>query len=180
MEPTPFRQRVERAPDWLWTADADGTVTYSNAAELPVGSRLESLGWAGVVKRGERTVDTRSVRMDDGWLGIDRDLTEAVPARVAVVRRPVVDGRREVIGYELVGDGSVLAASRRTARRAPGRSAVVAEPGRRRLAGPGRSDAADHGGHLATAAAASFEDLERIIGADLGLSLALLRHVNSA
>ena len=139
-ELTPFRQRVERVPDWLWTADADGTVTYSNAAELPVGTKLESLGWAGVIKRGERIVDTRSIRTDEGWLGIDRDLTEAVPARVAVVRRPVVDGRREVVGYELVGDGSVLAgvpAGR--ARRARGRPAVVAEPGRRRLAGPGRS-----------------------------------------
>ena len=29
---------------------------------------------------------------------------------MAVVRWPVVDGRREVVGYELVGDGSVLGA----------------------------------------------------------------------
>ena len=27
---------------------------------------------------------------------------------MAIVRRPVVDGRREVTGYELIGDGSVL------------------------------------------------------------------------
>ena len=287
-ELTPFRERVERVPDWLWTADTDGTVTYSNAAELPVGSRLESLGWAGVVKRGERTVDTRSVRTDEGWLGIDRDLTEAVPARVAVVRRPVVDGRREVVGYELVGDGSVLAAFppdelvalaagrplwlsldgdvspalagatlQITAGTSPeraqalqqagfalaldgytgpspllehcttvkvnvnGRSdealqALIAEPAERGLtlvatdvddadeftrcrvlgfshfqgaffARPRGGDAPGTGALASlnalselTAAEASFEDLERIIGADVGLSLALLRHVNSA
>ena len=61
--------------------------------------RLESLGWAGVVKRGERTVDSRSVRTDEGWLGIDRDLTEAVPARVAVVR--LAGGRRAPRGRRL-------------------------------------------------------------------------------
>jgi EAL and modified HD-GYP domain-containing signal transduction protein len=59
-----------------------------------------------------RTVDSRAAEAGDGWVGIDRDLTEtaAAPKPVAVVRKPVVDGTREVIGYELVGDGSVLGA----------------------------------------------------------------------
>jgi EAL and modified HD-GYP domain-containing signal transduction protein len=286
----PFRARVEQAPDWIWTADAAGTVTYSNTPALPVGSTVEQVGWAGVVRRGERAVDTRSVRLDDGWLGIDRDMTETVPARVAVVRRPVVDGRRDVVGYELVGDGSVLAsfppgelvalaagrplwlcldgdvaaelaAHRPTLQltvaasleraqelrdlgfalaldgyegpsplldfcgtvkvRAGGRSdeelrALIEEPARRGLelvatdvgdadeftrcrvlgfshfqgAFFARSRGGDGPGTGAlaslnalselTAAEASFEDLERIIGADVGLSLGLLRHVNSA
>ena len=55
-------------------------------------------------------MDSRAARVGDGWVGVDRDLTEAVPKRVAVVRMPIVDGRREVVGYELVGDGSVLEA----------------------------------------------------------------------
>lgn len=286
----PFKERVERAPDWLWTADAHGTVTYSNAAALPVGTALGSLGHAGVVKRGERTVDTRSVRLNDGWLGVDRDLTDDGhgTARVPVVRRPVVDGRREVVGYELVGDGSLIASfppeelvalaagrsvwlspgsaevppalaatlqlppetSPERARalqqagftlaldgyegdeallehcaivkvRAHGRSddalqALVAGPAQRGLElvatdvddadeftrcrvlgfshfqggffarprggdGPGTGALASlHALSELTAAGASFEDLERIIGADVGLSVALLRHVNSA
>src|SRR5690349_16520294 len=87
-------------------------------------------GWSGVVRRRHadgsyRTVDTRSEPVRDaagtvtGWRGIDRDLSgEPVPppARpappaapgVAVVRRPVVDGRREVVGYELLGESGVL------------------------------------------------------------------------
>lgn len=289
-ELTPFRARVERAPDWIWTADAGGTVTYSNTAALPVGSTVEQPGRSGVVQRGGRTVDTRSVALDAGWLGVDRDMTEAVPARVAIVRRPVVDGRREVVGYELVGDGSVLASfppgelvalaagrplwlsldgevapelaahgltlqlaagtSVERARalraagftlaldgyegasplldecqtvkvRADGRSdeelrALIAEPAARGLElvatdvddadeftrcrvlgfshfqgaffarprggdGPGTGALASLQalGEL-TAADPSFEDLERIIGADVGLSLALIRHVNSA
>lgn len=286
----PFRARVEQAPDWIWTAGADGTVTYSNTPALPAGTRLEQLGWAGVVQRGGRTVDSRSVRMDEGWLGVDRDMTEVVPARVAVVRRPVVDGRREVVGYELLGDGSVLAAfppeelvalaaGRRlwlspdgdvppvlaahaatlqltvatpleraqalrdagfalaldgyegpsplldlcgTVKvRADGRSdeelqALIAEPARRGLelvatdvddadeftrcrvlgfshfqgaffARPRGGDGPGSGAFASlqalgelTASEASFEDLERIIGADVGLSLGLIRHVNSA
>ncbi len=286
----PFKERVERAPDWLWTADGQGTVTYSNTAALPVGTTLESLGHAGVVRRGDRTVDTRSVRVNDGWLGVDRDLTddERTPARVAVVRQPVVDGRREVVAYELVGDGSLiasfppeelvaLAAGRdvwlspgaadvppalsatlqlapetaperaRVLReagftlaldgydgesallehcaivkvRAEGRGdeelqALIAEPAQRGLtlvatdvgdadeftrcrvlgfshfqggffARPRGGDGPGTGALASlealselTAADASFEDLERIIGADVGLSVALLRHVNSA
>jgi EAL and modified HD-GYP domain-containing signal transduction protein len=81
-------------------------------------------GFAGVIRRRHadgawRTLDTRSVPRPDGpgWRGIDRDLTAPAPpppepARVspgvAIVRWPVVDGRREVVGYELVGDGDVL------------------------------------------------------------------------
>lgn len=287
----PFRARVEQAPDWIWTADGEGTVTWANTPALPVGTRLESPGWAGVLKREERTVDTRSVPFDGGWLGVDRDMTEAVPARVAVVRLPVVDGRRQVVGYELLGDGSVLGsfppdelvalaagrplwlsldaevpwelaehvptlqvaptASLDQARklrdlgftlaldgydgpsplldlcetvkvRARGRGdeelqALLAEPAQRGLTlvatevddadeftrcrvlgfsrfqgaffarprggadGPGTSALASLQalGEL-TAADASFEDLERIIGADVGLSIGLLRHVNSA
>jgi EAL and modified HD-GYP domain-containing signal transduction protein len=283
----PFRARVERAPDWLWTADADGVVTYANTDALPVGTQLEALGEQRVVRRGGRTVETRSVRTPDGWLGIDRDLTEdeETPERVALVRRPVVDGRREVVAYELVGDGSVLAgfpadelvalaAGRAvwltadgdvpdglaatlqiTAATPPERAralrqagfalalddydgpspllehcatvkvrvdgrgdeelrALLAEPAERglTLVATGVADAAEftrcrvlgfslfqgeffarpRGGDGTgapaslqalgelTAADPSFEDLERIIGADVGLSVALLRHVNSA
>jgi EAL and modified HD-GYP domain-containing signal transduction protein len=53
------------------------------------------------------------VQSGRGWQGIDRDLTAAPPAKtlpgVAVVRSPVVGGRREVVAYELIGDGDVLA-----------------------------------------------------------------------
>jgi EAL and modified HD-GYP domain-containing signal transduction protein len=79
-------------------------------------------GWSGVLRRrhadgSSRTTDVRSVRVPDqsgapaGWRGIDRDLT-APPERepgerpgVAIVRWPVVDGTRSVVGYELLGDG---------------------------------------------------------------------------
>jgi c-di-GMP phosphodiesterase len=148
-ELTPYRGLVEDAGDWVWATDAEGTITFSNAAgaqllghdEL-VGLSLADLthsedreanaapdGWAGVLRRlhadgSVKTVDTRSVRAGDGWQGIDRDLTAEAPGPrapreapprverpgVAVVRWPVVDGRREVVGYELVGDGSVLGA----------------------------------------------------------------------
>jgi EAL and modified HD-GYP domain-containing signal transduction protein len=79
-------------------------------------------GFAGVIRRRHawRLLDTRAAPRSDGagWRGIDRDLTapappppEPAPERpgVAIVRWPVVDGRREVVGYELVGDGDVLA-----------------------------------------------------------------------
>jgi EAL and modified HD-GYP domain-containing signal transduction protein len=95
-------------------------------------------GWSGVVRRRHadgsfRTVDSRSIPVRDaagglaGWRGIDRDLTAPVPALpgplegpepepkapldrpgVAIVRLPVVNGKREVVGYELVGDGRVF------------------------------------------------------------------------
>jgi len=80
-------------------------------------------GFSGVIRRRHadgsyKTLDTRSAATaDGGWRGIDRDLSapappppEPTPERpgVAIVRWPVVDGRREVVGYELVGDGSVL------------------------------------------------------------------------
>ena len=52
------------------------------------------------------------MQTEHGWQGIDRDLSaptpEPVPQGVAVVRWPVVDGRREVVAYELVGDGDVI------------------------------------------------------------------------
>jgi EAL and modified HD-GYP domain-containing signal transduction protein len=273
-------------------------------------------GWAGVIRRRHAdgrwlTVDTRSVPVLDGggqpagWRGIDRDLTAPPPpARtprplpdaverpgVAVVRWPVVDGRREVVGYELVGDGSVLGgfapdeliglgggrpvwvsldvdavpdvardravlqigadADPERARalaaagyalalddfsgssplldhcgivkvRAPGREddelrALIGEPAERglvlvatgvatpeeftrcqvlgfshfqgeffarprgegRTAGQGAVASMQALAEL-TAGEGSFEDLERIIGADVGLSIALLRYVNSA
>jgi EAL and modified HD-GYP domain-containing signal transduction protein len=296
----PYRTAVDQAPDWIWATDDEGRITFTNAAgrellgyEDLVGRRLAELtedfrdGWSGVVRRRHadgslRTLDSRVSRNGDGWHGIDRDLTEAVPKRVAIVRRPVVDGRREVVGYELIGDGSVLESypHAELAALAGGRplwlsldgdvspelaGAVIqlrsgADPARaRRLreAGfalavdadsdllelatyvkvhtPGRDDDAlrallaepiergvtlvatgvDTGDELTrcqvlgfelfegdffarpsgqgggaaaslqalgelTAAEASFEQLERIIGADLGLSVALLRHVNSA
>src|SRR3954452_21055312 len=88
---------------------------------------LRADGWSGVVRRSHadgtwRTVETRSIPVRDGegrltgWRGIDRDLTptatlaRGLPERpgVAIVRWPVVDGRRHVVAYELVGDGSVL------------------------------------------------------------------------
>ena len=78
----------------------------------------QPVGWNGVLRRkhadgSHRTVDSRSVRSGRGWQGIDRDLTGGIPAKatpgVAVVRSPVVDGRREVVAYELIGDGDVLA-----------------------------------------------------------------------
>jgi EAL and modified HD-GYP domain-containing signal transduction protein len=88
---------------------------------------LRADGWSGVVRRLHadgtwRTVETSSIPVRDGegrltaWRGIDRDLTptapvtSALPERlgVAIVRWPVVNGRRDVVAYELVGDGSVL------------------------------------------------------------------------
>ena len=129
----PYRPLAEAAEDWVWASDAEGTLTYSNAAgakllgiEDLIGRSLTELthaedkpvGWNGVVRRihadgSLRTVDSRSVETEGGWQGIDRDLSqpapEPVPQGVAVVRWPVVDGRREVVAYELVGDGDVLA-----------------------------------------------------------------------
>jgi EAL and modified HD-GYP domain-containing signal transduction protein len=331
-ELTPYRGLVEDAGDWVWATDAEGTITFSNAAGAAllgrddlVGTKLAELthpddraalgeadGWAGVIRRlhadgSLRTTDTRWIPVGDGVQGIDRDLTSEGPARrvqrgpakrphgeppgVAVVRWPVVDGRREVVGYELIGDGSVLGAfgpdelvslgagrpvwvglngagvpefardkvvlqlprdapaARAEALagagfalavddyeggatlleqcgivkvRTPGRDddelrALIAEPAERGLvlvatgvathdeftrclvlgfshfqgdffARPaGERDGAGHAGVASlqalaelTASEASFEDLERIIGADVGLSIALLRHVNSA
>jgi c-di-GMP phosphodiesterase len=126
----PYRGLVQGASDWVWAADEEGTLTLSNPAgaallghEDLIGRSLTELthaddvaiGFNGVVRRlhadgSQRTMETRSVRTDSGWLGIDRDLTsEPTPVqKVAVVRLPVVDGQREVIGYEVLGDGSVL------------------------------------------------------------------------
>ncbi len=134
-----YRALVEGAGDWIWACDADGTITFSNAAgaallghEDLVGRTLADLtyaedrralstpgGWAGVVRRlhadgSLRTVDTRwaPLREGIGLCGIDRDLSAPPPAErpdVAIVRLPVVDGLRAVVGYEIVGDGGVLA-----------------------------------------------------------------------
>jgi EAL and modified HD-GYP domain-containing signal transduction protein len=96
-----------------------------DAKELthPDDQEAVTAGFSGVIRRRHadgsyKTLDTRSAaKPDGGWRGIDRDLTapappapEPAPERpgVALVRWPVVDGRREVVGYELVGDGSVL------------------------------------------------------------------------
>ena len=67
----------------------------------------QATGWNGVLRRVHadgswRTVDSRSIETVHGWQGIDRDLTAPTPAdtptaAVAVVRWPVVDGRREVV-----------------------------------------------------------------------------------
>ena len=116
----------------MWASDDEGTLTYSNPAgaklfgiEDLIGRSLSELthaedkpvGWNGVVRRihadgSLRTVDSRSVQTEHGWQGIDRDLSapapEPIPQGVAVVRWPVVDGRREVVAYELVGDGDVI------------------------------------------------------------------------
>ncbi|MDA0166167.1 HDOD domain-containing protein [Solirubrobacter ginsenosidimutans] len=128
----PYRDAVDAAEDWIWATDEDGTVRFSSPAAGALLGRDELLGvalselthpddqavgWSGVLRRKHadgswRTVDSRSVRAGRGWQGIDRDLTAAPPASatpgVAVVRLPVVDGRREVIAYELIGDGDVL------------------------------------------------------------------------
>ena len=128
----PYRPLAEAAEDWVWASDDEGTLTYSNAAgakllgiEDLIGRSLTELthaedkpvGWNGVVRRihadgSLRMVDSRSVQTDGGWQGIDRDLSapspEPIPQGVAVVRWPVVDGRREVVAYELVGDGDVI------------------------------------------------------------------------
>src|SRR3954452_10610549 len=323
-----YRALVDAAPDWIWTCDPDGVLTFSNPAgagllghEQLVGRPLAELthpedrpalradGWSGVVRRGHadvtwRTVETSSIPVRDGegrlagWRGIDRDLTPSAPLTsglperpgVAIVRWPVVDGRRAVVAYELVGDGSVLdgyapeelvqlgggrpvwveappsgipalpperavlqlapgtgverAEALRNAGftlaaddfagdeallavcgivkvRAPGRAdeelqALIAEPAARGLelvaTGVGsaeelprcrvlgfshfqgdffarpRGEGGTPQGALASLAAlgeltqagSSFEDIERIIGADVGLSLGLLRYVNSA
>jgi c-di-GMP phosphodiesterase len=141
-----YRDLVDAAPDWMWTCDTDGVLTFSNSAgeallgrDDLVGKPLAELthpedrpalradGWAGVVRRGHadgswKTVETSSIPVRDGegqlagWRGIDRDLTPSAPVAgalpersgVAIVRWPVVDGRRNVVAYELVGDGSVL------------------------------------------------------------------------
>ena len=132
-ELAPYRELVEAGEDWIWAVDEHGRLTYSNPAGAAllghdplVGRTLAELthpddqpaGWAGIVRRRHadgswRTVDSRSVRSGEGWQGIDRDLGAAAPAPgsrvertagVAIVRSPVVDGRREVVAYELIGD----------------------------------------------------------------------------
>jgi EAL and modified HD-GYP domain-containing signal transduction protein len=310
----PFRDAVDAAEDWLWAVDEDGRLRFSSPAGAVLLGRDEligvslaelthpedrAVGWSGVLRRKHadgsyRTVDSRSVRSGRGWQGIDRDLTSAPPAKatpgVAVVRSPVVDGRREVVAYELIGDGDVLAgfapatllelgagrpvwvaldgelppeldrarvvlqltpgasAERAAALRAQGfalaldefdgtsellahcgivkvgvsgRSddelrALLAEPAERGLelvatgvatgdeftrcrllgfshfqgeffarpsgerGGVGAVASLQALGELTSTANVSFEQLERIIGADIGLSVGLLRHVNSA
>jgi EAL and modified HD-GYP domain-containing signal transduction protein len=128
----PYRDAVDAAEDWIWAVDEEGTLRFSSPAGVTllgrddlVGLALSELthpddpavGWSGVLRRKHangtwRTVDSRSVPSGRGWQGIDRDLTAGLPAKatpgVAVVRLPVVDGRREVIAYELIGDGDVL------------------------------------------------------------------------
>src|SRR4051794_24022510 len=128
----PYRWVVDAAPDWIWVTDGEGRITLSNPAgaqllghEDLTGRALKDLthegapeDWAGVIRRVHadgslRTVDTRSVPAGDGRQGIDRDLTSAredAGRTVAIVRLPIVDGVRDVVGYELVGDGSVLEA----------------------------------------------------------------------
>lgn len=282
------------AEDWVWVCDDGGVITFSAGAPLLgrddlVGASLPELthpadrpfGWSGVLRRRHkdgtwRTVDSRSSpRPDGGWQGIDRDLG-AQPAAVAVVRKPVVDGRRDVVAYEVAGDLPLVELLELGGGRpvwvtlgehvspdvdrahvvlqlppdtGPERAAELAAAGftlaglegaplehcaiakfsvRGRadeelsalLAGPAErglqlvaTDVADadeltrcqvlgfslfqgeffarpsgRGGAGAslralaelTASEGSFEELERIIGADVGLSIALLRHVNSA
>ena len=128
----PYRDAVDAAEDWIWATDEDGTLRFSSPAGAALLGRDElvgvaltelthpddqAVGWSGVLRRKHadgswRTVDSRSVQAGRGWQGIDRDLTDAPPAKatpgVAVVRSPVVDGRREVVAYELIGDGDVL------------------------------------------------------------------------
>lgn len=101
-----LRSILDHAPDWVWATDEDGRVTFSaGAARLDL-QRLEQPGFSGIVQRADRTLDTRATRTPDGWVGIDRDLTEPPPKRTPVVRRPVVNGAREVVGYEVIGDRS--------------------------------------------------------------------------
>jgi PAS domain-containing protein len=120
-ELTPYRGMVDATEDWVWAVDEHGTLTFSNPAGVAllghadlVGRSLAELthpddqpvGWTGVLRRKHadgswRTVDSRSVPAGDGWQGIDRDLSAPPQATatpgVAVVRSPVVDGRRDVV-----------------------------------------------------------------------------------
>jgi EAL and modified HD-GYP domain-containing signal transduction protein len=126
----PYRRLVDRADDWIWAVDEHGALTFSSPSSSALlgyddlnGRSLAELthpddqpaGWIGIVRRRHadgswRTVDSRSVRSGEGWQGIDRDLGAAAPEPgssapgVAIVRSPVVDGRREVVAYELIGD----------------------------------------------------------------------------
>jgi EAL and modified HD-GYP domain-containing signal transduction protein len=128
----PYRDAVDAAEDWIWATDEEGALCFSNPAGAALLGRVDlvglalselthpddqAVGWSGVLRRKHadgswRTVDSRSVQAGRGWQGIDRDLTASPPAKatpgVAVVRLPVVDGRREVVAYELIGDGDVL------------------------------------------------------------------------
>jgi EAL and modified HD-GYP domain-containing signal transduction protein len=128
----PYRDAVDAAQDWIWAVDEEGRIRFSNPAGVALLGRDElvgvaltelthpedqAVGWAGVLRRKHadgswRTVDSRSVTSGRGWQGIDRDLTAGLPAKltpgVALVRSPVVDGRREVVAYELIGDGDLL------------------------------------------------------------------------
>src|SRR3954451_2134153 len=84
-----YRALVEAAPDWIWTCDPEGVLTFSNPAgagllgrEELVGRPLAELthpadrpalradGWSGVVRRGHadgtwRTVETSSIPVRD-------------------------------------------------------------------------------------------------------------------
>src|SRR3954451_3712304 len=84
-----YRALVDAAPDWIWTCDTEGLLTFSNPAgarllghEELVGRPLAELthpeerpalraeGWSGVVRRGHadgtwRTVETRSIPVRD-------------------------------------------------------------------------------------------------------------------
>lgn len=130
----PYQGVVDSAEDWIWACDHEGTLIFSSPAGATLlgydddltGRSLADLthpddkpfGWTGVVRRlhGDgswRTMDSRSTQTATGWQGIDRDLSEPpppepTPSGVAVVRWPVVDGQREVVAYELVGDGDVI------------------------------------------------------------------------
>src|SRR4051795_7699166 len=115
-----YRALVEAAPDWIWTCDPEGVLTFSNPAgagllgrEELVGRPLAELthpedrpalradGWSGVVRRGHadgtwRTVETSSIPVRDGegrlagWRGIDRDLTPSAPLTSGLPERPGV------------------------------------------------------------------------------------------
>src|SRR3954467_15992632 len=64
-----YRALVEAAPDWIWTCDPDGVLTFSN----PVGAGL--LGHDGLVGRplAELThPEDRPALRADGWSGVVR------------------------------------------------------------------------------------------------------------
>ena len=137
-ELAPYRGLVEAGEDWIWASRRarDAHVLQRrraprcSAIDALVGRSLAELthprrpaAWAG---RG-RAPPARRRQLAHGRLALrphrrrlagDRSRPRRRGARtgsrvertqgVAVVRWPVVDGRREVVAYELIGDGDVL------------------------------------------------------------------------
>ena len=123
-----------RAEDWIWAVDerrhdhvlqprgrraararrpGRPRAGRAHASRRPAVRLGRASCGAGTPTAAGARVDSRS-RARRRRLAGDRPRSRRAAPRaestpgVAVVRSPVVDGRREVIGYELIGDGSVL------------------------------------------------------------------------